>query len=65
MGWFKGTTDAGKVGAVECYAVCATYVLWQGIKGGGVDVLCDYRKGMHGHCWMGYHPLEEGGGLSP
>lgn len=60
MGWFKGTTDSGRVGAVECYSVCATYLLYAGIREGGMDGKCDYRKGMHGHCWMGYHPLEEG-----
>ena len=59
MGWFKG---GGHVGAAECYRVCATYVLYQGIKGGQTDFQCDFRKGVHGHCWMGYHPLENGGG---
>ncbi|CAF9935301.1 MAG: hypothetical protein HETSPECPRED_009733 [Heterodermia speciosa] len=58
LGWFKGTAN-DDVDAVECYSICATYVLYEGVRGGARDFQCDFRKGIHGHCWMGYHPLEE------
>ena len=56
MGWFKGTTN-DKVNPYACYQTCAPYLMFDGAKRGAGEYLCDYRTGLKGHCWMGYHPL--------
>jgi len=58
MGWFKGGHG---ISAHDCYYTCATYLLYDGIQRGAKDYQCDFRKGVSGHCWMGYHPLDGGG----
>ncbi len=56
-GWFKGPTDS-KISTYDCYHTCAAYVSLMGINGGSKDYQCDFRTGMKGHCWMGYHPAD-------
>ncbi|KAL8666390.1 MAG: hypothetical protein Q9202_001413 [Teloschistes flavicans] len=59
FGWFKGRVNDTKVGTYDCYATCAWYVRYEGIEGGQKAFQCDFRKGMKGHCWLGYHPLSD------
>ncbi|KAL8758153.1 MAG: hypothetical protein Q9199_001690 [Rusavskia elegans] len=56
MGWYKGTAN-GKVDVYKCYQSCAPYLMYDGAKQGAAEYLCDYRTGLKGHCWMGYHRL--------
>ncbi|KAI4233839.1 MAG: hypothetical protein L6R40_006965 [Gallowayella cf. fulva] len=54
MGWFKGTVN-DKVNPYDCYQSCAPWLLYDGVRNGEAEYLCDYRNGFKGHCWMGYH----------
>jgi len=54
FGWFKGSNN-GKIGTYECYQTCASWLEGDGIDNGSTDYQCDFRTGMEGHCWMGYH----------
>lgn len=54
FGWFKGSD--GHIGSYECYQICASWLEGNGIDSGSIDYQCDVRKGINGHCWMGYHP---------
>ncbi|KAL8946210.1 MAG: hypothetical protein Q9222_007367 [Ikaeria aurantiellina] len=63
MGWFKGSAN-DKINPYDCYQACAPWVLYDGVENKGAkDYLCDLRRGVKGHCWMGYHQLNgtEGG----
>ncbi|KAI4105108.1 MAG: hypothetical protein L6R37_002912 [Teloschistes peruensis] len=59
FGWFKGPENDTKIGTYDCYATCAWYVRYEGIERGQKAFQCDFRKGMKGHCWMGYQPLSD------
>ena len=54
-GWFKGPPDS-KISTYDCYQTCAGYTQLSGILAGSKDFQCDMRTGVHGKCWMGYHP---------
>lgn len=56
LGWFKGSTN-DKIDPYDCYQTCASWLEENGIENGASDYQCDFRVGMHGHCWMGYHPV--------
>ena len=55
LGWFKGTAGGG-IDAYDCYRVCAGE-LYRWAKKGFKDVKCEFRKGLHDKCWLGYHPM--------
>lgn len=56
FGWFKGAAN-GDISTYDCYQTCATYLRYDGIEAGQKSYQCDFQRGMHGHCWMGYHPM--------
>lgn len=56
-GWFKGPPDS-KISTYDCYQTCAAYIIAMGIYAGSKDYQCDFRTGISGHCWMGYHPAD-------
>lgn len=53
-GWFKGTSN-DKISADYCYEILAPWIIKQGILAGSSDFQADFRKGVKGHCWMGYN----------
>ncbi|KAL6721549.1 hypothetical protein ACLMJK_000653 [Lecanora helva] len=57
MGWFKGSKN-DDMDPYDCYQTCATYVEGEGILNDVKDYQCDFERGVHGHCWMGYHPVD-------
>lgn len=61
LGWYKGAAN-DKIGTYDCYQTCATWLLYDGARNRNGDYLCDYRKGISGHCWMGYHRLPKNNG---
>ncbi|KAI4120702.1 MAG: hypothetical protein LQ338_006826 [Usnochroma carphineum] len=58
LGWFKGSAN-DKIGTYDCYQTCAPWLMYNGAARGDVEYQCDYRKGLKGHCWMGYHRLPD------
>ncbi|KAL8749083.1 MAG: hypothetical protein Q9184_006943 [Pyrenodesmia sp. 2 TL-2023] len=63
LGWYKG--GAGdKISTYHCYQTCAPWLLYDGALRDNGEYMCEVRKGLKGHCWMGYNRLPENNGTA-